>query len=160
MQRLPRSGFFFWLFLILLNCLIILNWCVFFFFQNHLYLWPYATSWLYFNWFWLSMLSINEMKLCIELLSSTPKSTPKRLDSVLTDTIKMAVLWYWILSSHFSRCGFSMMAKWAMLVYFKLMMVKCSLMMVMCLLMMVKCSSMMVKWLYDRKLISPSLTST
>ena len=45
------------------------------------------------------------------------------------------------------------------MVYFKLMLVKCSLMMVKCLLMMVKCSSMMVKWVYDYTLIAPSLTS-
>ena len=39
-----------------------------------------------------------------------------------------------------------------MMVYFKLIMVKCSLMMV-------KCSLMMVKWIYDHTLITPSLTS-
>ena len=46
-----------------------------------------------------------------------------------------------------------------MVVYFKLMMVKCILMMAKCSLMMVKCSSMMVKWVYDQTLILPSLTS-
>ena len=39
-----------------------------------------------------------------------------------------------------------------MMVYFKLMLVKCSVMKV-------KCSSMRVKWVYDHTLISPSLTS-
>ena len=40
-----------------------------------------------------------------------------------------------------------------MIMYFKLMLLKCSLMMVKCSLMMVKCSSMMVKWVFD-----PTLT--
>ena len=42
-----------------------------------------------------------------------------------------------------------------MIVYFKLMLLKCSLMMVKCSLIMVKCSSMMVKWVYYPTLISP-----